>query len=275
MRTGQGQKKIAVIEDMCGYGRCSLTVALPIISAFGIQACPVPTAIFSNHTAFPEHYRTDYTEYMAEYVKPWQKMDLRFDGILSGYLANVGQVRHVMDIIEEFASSDCTVVVDPVMGDEGVIYQCVDSNMKDMMRKLISRADAITPNVTEACALTETEYDAAMSVEKAKELAYRLKDMGPESIVITGLCMGSEIGNLCLIGNEISVIKTHKAGANRCGTGDAFAATVTALLVTGKTMAEAVDAASHFIANAIVKSDELGIDKRNGIAFEAFMSIKV
>lgn len=269
------QKKIAVIEDMCGYGRCSLSAALPIISAFGIQACPIPTAIFSNHTAFPAFYRTDYTDSMADYVKPWNTMKIKFDGILSGYLANTGQVRHVIDIIDKFADRECMVVVDPVMGDDGILYKCVDGKMKTMLRELAGRAQIITPNLTEACALAGVDYDKNMTSGQLFGLGESLKKLGPDNIVITGICMGDDIGNLCISGDKMSMIKIHRTGDNRCGTGDVFAAVITALLVSGMQLEMAVEDAAGFIAKAIERSDELGIDKRNGLAFETFMSIDI
>lgn len=269
-----GQKKIAVIQDMCGFGRCSMTVALPLISAYGIQACPVPTALFSNHTAFDSFYREDLTDRMMDYVEPWKGLKLKFDGIMSGYLANVNQVLHVIEFINQFKKKDTMVVVDPVMGDNGRLYRCIDDAMQDKIRLLITKADVVTPNVTECCAITGTEYSDNMPLEVIRSMGTQLLDMGPEKVVITGIPMKSFIGNLCVTGSGTTLIKRKKTGDTRCGTGDAFTAMLTALLVNRTDFEMAVRKTSAFIARAVAKSDELGIDKKNGIAFEKFMKLE-
>ncbi|MGN0481805.1 MAG: pyridoxamine kinase [Lachnospiraceae bacterium] len=269
-----GQKKVAVIEDMCGFGRCSMTVALPLISAYGIQACPVLTALFSNHTAFDSIYREDLTDGMMDYVKPWKQLGLKFDGIMSGYLANVNQIEHVIEFISEFRKKDTIVVVDPVMGDNGKLYKYIDDTMKDRLRMLVTRADVVTPNVTECCAITGTPYSDSMSMDVIRSMGVKLLDMGPENVVITGIPMKTFIGNLCVTGSGTTLIKRKKTGDTRCGTGDAFTAVLTALLVNGCNLETAVRKTSAFIAKAIARSDRLGIDKRNGIAFEKFMKLE-
>lgn len=269
-----GQKKVAVIEDMCGFGRCSMTVALPLISAYGIQACPVLTALFSNHTAFDSIYREDLTDGMMDYVKPWKQLGLKFDGIMSGYLANVNQIEHVIEFISEFRKKDTIVVVDPVMGDNGKLYKYIDDTMKDRLRMLVTRADVVTPNVTECCAITGTPYSDSMSMDVIRSMGVKLLDMGPENVVITGIPMKTFIGNLCVTGSGATLIKRKKTGDTRCGTGDAFTAVLTALLVNGCNLETAVRKTSAFIAKAIARSDRLGIDKRNGIAFEKFMKLE-
>lgn len=269
-----GQSKIAIIEDMCGYGRCSMTVGLPLIAACGLQACPVPTAIFSNHTAFDSFYRDDLTDRMSDYIKPWKELGLKFEGIMSGYLANVAQVEQVIAFVQSFRKAGTQVVVDPVMGDNGRLYRFIDSAMKAQIRQLVSIADTITPNVTEACALADVEYSEELTLAQLKNIGERLLDMGPANVVITGINMNSYIGNLCVTQASTTLIKRKKTGDNRCGTGDAFTAMLTALLVKGATFEDAVRTTSAFISKAIKKSDELGIDKKNGIAFEAFLNIK-
>ena len=145
------QKKIAVINDFSGFGRCSIAVSLPIISALGIQCCPLPTAIFSNHTGFSSYFWTDFTPHMAEYADEWRKLDLRFDAITSGFLGSLRQIELVKDFFRRFKTPGTLTVVDPVMGDNGALYKTYTPEMAAGMRELVREADILTPNLTEAC----------------------------------------------------------------------------------------------------------------------------
>lgn len=269
-----GQKKVAIIEDMCGFGRCSMTVALPLISAFGIQGCPVPTAIFSNHTAFDSFYREDLTDRMGEYIQPWRTLKLQFNGIMSGYLANTCQVEQVIEFIDAFKQKDTLVVVDPVMGDNGKLYKFIDTTMQERIKKLVTVANVVTPNVTECCAITGNSYSEELKLADIELMGRQILAMGPEKVVITGIAMKSYIGNLCITNQGTTLVRRKKTGDMRCGTGDAFTAMLTALLVSGEDFEVAVKRTSAFIAKAIKRSDELGIDKKNGIAFETFMNLE-
>ena len=134
------QKKIAVINDFCGFGRCSISVSLPIISAMKIQCCPLPTSVFSNHTGYESYYRTDYTEHMNAYMDEWEKLDLHFNGILTGYLASPEQIDIVKYFIERFKRNGTVTVVDPVMGDDGRLYPAYSPILAERMRSESIRA---------------------------------------------------------------------------------------------------------------------------------------
>ena len=134
------QKKIAVINDLSGFGRCSLTVSLPIISYLGVQCCPLPTSILSNHMGYGEYFFDDYTDRMEEYIAKWRKLGLKFEGITSGFLGSVAQIEMVVRFIEEFRSRRTRVIIDPVMGDNGRIYVTYTKEMCDGMKKLIEYA---------------------------------------------------------------------------------------------------------------------------------------
>ena len=142
------QKKIAVINDFCGFGRCSITASLPIISAMGIQCCPLPTAIFSNHTGYESFYRTDYTDHMNGYMDEWKKLDLHFDGILSGYLASPDQIEIVKSFFEKFKKEDTVILIDPVMGDNGRLYPAYSSTLSEKMKELLAGDYRDVPVVT-------------------------------------------------------------------------------------------------------------------------------
>ena len=193
------QKKIAVINDLSGYGRCSLTVAIPVLSAMGIQCCPVPTAILSNHTEFPVYFFDDYTDKMRAYAGKWKELGLTFEGISTGFLGSAEQIAIVMDFVEMFRREDTMVFVDPVMGDHGVRYTTYTEEMCEEMKKLAALADVVTPNVTEACILTDTPYkESGWTRKELLNMAMKLRHMGAEAVVITGVREGDFYTNVVL-----------------------------------------------------------------------------
>lgn len=267
------QKKIAVINDFCGFGRCSISVSLPIISAMKIQCCPLPTSVFSNHTGYESYYRTDYTEHMNAYMDEWEKLDLHFNGILTGYLASPEQIDIVKYFIERFKRNGTVTVVDPVMGDDGRLYPAYSPILAERMRSLVAYADILTPNLTEACILTDTEYREDMREEELFTICKRLSKLGPKRIVISGLeCDGDLENYVYEAGKEPRLVREHKVGACRAGTGDVFSSIIAADAVNGKTLVEAVTHASSFIAKVLRRTVELDIPKADGICFEEFLS---
>ena len=267
------QKKIAVINDFCGFGRCSISVSLPIISAMKIQCCPLPTSIFSNHTGYESYYRTDYTEHMNAYMDEWEKLDLHFNGILTGYLASPEQIDIVKHFIERFKRNGTVTVVDPVMGDDGRLYPAYSPILAERMRSLVSYADILTPNLTEACILTDTEYREDMREEELFTICKRLSKLGPKRIVISGLeCDGDLENYVYEEGKEPRLVREHKVGPCRAGTGDVFSSMIAADAVNGKSLVDAVTHASSFIAKVLRRTVELDIPKADGICFEEFLS---
>ncbi len=268
------QKRMAIIQDMAGYGRCSMSVAIPLVSACGIQACPMPTAVFSNHSAYSDFYCVDLTEHMEEYYRSWQKIGAKFDGVLVGYLASVKQVQVVKAFIEEFKDSSRMIVVDPVMGDNGKLYKRVDSQMKQAMTQLVRMADVITPNVTEAYALAGVPYNDKPTVKELENIASRLLELGPKYVIITSIESQKTIGNLIVSdsGNS-SVVRQKKEAQSRCGAGDAFAALLASYLLKGMDVTDSVRNAGRFVAKAVRRANELQLDRREGIAFEDFLKI--
>ena len=191
------QKKIAAINDYSGFGRCSIAVELPIISALKVQCCPLPTSILSNHTGFESFYFEDFTESMPAYIKEWEKLNLKFDGICTGFLGSHKQIEIVRYFFDIFKTPDNIVVVDPVMGDYGNLYATYTKETCEEMKKLVSYANILTPNLTEACILTGREYNAEYGNEELEIIAKQLSDMGPSKIVITGIVRGAYIANYC------------------------------------------------------------------------------
>ena len=267
------QKKIAVINDFCGFGRCSIAASLPIISAMKIQCCPLPTSIFSNHTGFESFYYTDYTEHMNIYMDEWKKLDLQFEGILTGFLGSVEQIGIVKRFLELFKTEKNITVIDPVMGDYGKLYPTYSPDLAEQMNTLVPYADILTPNLTEACILTGTEYHPDMNENDLFVLCSKLADMGPKKIVVSGLERGDSLENYIFEAGKIpQIILEHKVGPFRSGTGDVFSSIIAADAVNGVEFADSIRHASSFIAKVLRRTIELDLPKTDGICFEEYLT---
>ena len=266
------QKKIAVINDFCGFGRCSIAAALPIISALGIQCCPLPTAIFSNHTGFESFFYTDYTAHMDAYLDEWAKLSLRFSGILSGFLGSPEQIGIVRRFFERFKEADTVAVVDPVMGDYGKLYPTYSPRLAEQMASLVPYADILTPNLTEACILTGMDYRADMDANALYSLCETLSKMGPRKIVISGLERGEDLENFVYeAGRPPIFVRVHKVGPCRSGTGDVFSAIIAADAVNGLELEASVNHAAAFIGKALRRTVALDLPETDGICFEEYL----
>ena len=267
------KKKIALINDFTGFGRCSVAVQLPIISALRVQCCPLPTSVLSNHTGFESFQFTDFTPQMRGYIDEWRKLGLSFSGICTGFLGSAEQIEIVRDFLEEFGGDDTVTVIDPVMGDYGVPYSTYTPEMCSKMKELVKYANILTPNLTEACILLGEKYDSSIKADKVEQYARALSDEGPEKVVITGIQQGSYIANFCYErGGDYHIIRTHKIGTSRSGTGDVFSAIVAADAVNSVPFSTSVRKASSFISRCIKKSIELEIPITDGVCFEEVLS---
>lgn len=274
---GNRQKRIAVINDFSGFGRCSLTVSLPVVSAAGIECCALPTAVFSNHTGYSDYFFDDYTNKMEPYFEKWKKLSLVFDGIYTGFLGSTRQIAIVKEFIRQFKTEGTRVIVDPVMGDHGRLYSTYTQAMCSEMKTLVCLAGILTPNLTEACFLTNTPYrDAPWSRDELTALAKQLCAMGAEKVVITGISRGDELTNFLYEQNEghggsLCTVSGLKVGGERAGTGDVFSSILAADAVNGVDFRESVIRAGRFIAKASKYSDELSVPPQEGICFEPFL----
>lgn len=267
------QRKIAVINDFCGFGRCSIAAALPIISALKLQCCPLPTAIFSDHTGFDSFFCRDFTDAMAAYMDEWEKLDLRFEGILSGFLGSPAQIALVERFFTRFARPGTFVTVDPVMGDYGKLYPTYSPALAENMGALLPYADLITPNLTEACLLTGTPYDPDPDEAFLQTLCEKLAAKGPGEIVISGIARGEDLENFVYeTGKAPFLWKEHKVGPCRSGTGDVFSAILAADRVNGRPLSEAVVHASSFIAKVLRRAVALNLPLTDGLCFEEFLT---
>ena len=266
------QKKIAVINDFCGFGRCSIAVSLPIISAMKLQCCPLPTSIFSNHTGYDSFFYTDFTEHMDAYIDEWKKLGLQFNGILSGFLGSPKQIVIVKRFLETFSDPDNVTVIDPVMGDDGKLYPTYSPILAEKMAELVPFADILTPNLTEACILTGIEFKPDMTESELYYICEKLSNIGPGKIVISGLERGDDLENFVYEkGKDPTVIREHKAGPCRAGTGDVFSSIIAADCVNGVDFSSAVRHATSFISKALRRTVELDLPKADGICFEEFL----
>ncbi len=268
------QKKIAVFNDLSGYGRCSLTAAMPVISALRVQCCPVVTAILSNHAGYPECYMDDYTDRMELYLEPWRKMGFKMDGIMTGFLGSSRQASIVSDFIRDFKQENTFVLVDPTMGDNGHLYSVCDEELIEAMRELIQYADVITPNLTEACALTDTPYkEKGWSRRSLSDLTWKLHLLGAHSVVLTGVIKGKQILNVIHEQGKDPVFHSTKFVSGKYhGTGDVFSAVIGASLVQGVQMEEAVRRAAMFTKKCVEKTAELGASEIDGLCLEECLS---
>lgn len=268
-------KKIAIINDMAGFGRCSMAVALPVISACKVQACPVPTSIFSNHTGFPTHYMKDLTEFMNPYLEGWNQLHLKFDGILCGFLSSIPQMKYINSYLDSSLHNTVSpiIIIDPVMGDHGKAYKTITPDFCLHMKQFIQKASILTPNITEACLLTDTPYkDSQWSETDLIQISEKLHSMGPQKIVITGIKDEIQFCNFIYENNmTYSNYATPIAGASRPGTGDIFASILSALSVRGFNFTTSVQIAADFIATSIKASSDANIPTAEGVIFEMFL----
>lgn len=265
------QKKLAVINDFCGFGRCSIAAALPVISAMHVQCCPLPTAVFSDHTGFESFYRVDFTEHMTPYSAEWEKLSLQFDGIATGYLGSARQIDLVKDFLTRFKTEKTKVLVDPVMGDYGSLYPSFSEELAGRMHELLSYADLLTPNLTEACILAGASFREDFSQQELEALCETLSESGPSSIVVSGIHLGDEIGNFVWSGGKSELLTTKRVGPCRSGTGDVFSAILAADLVNGVPLKASVQKAASFISKTMAYTQKLGVPETDGICFEQYL----
>lgn len=266
------QPKAAVFNDFSGFGRCSIAVALPIISALKVQCCAVPTAIFSNHTGFESFFVEDYTDRLGAYISQWKKLGLGFETVTSGFLGSAEQVSVVEKFIEEFRDEKTTVVIDPVMGDYGKLYPTYTVETARQMKSLVRHADILTPNLTEACILTGEVFRKNPDRPFLERLCLELSENGAKKIVITGLDSGDCMENFIFEKEKgFSCVSVKKSGAQRSGTGDVFASVITGCAARKIDFTRSVEIAAEFVAKAIKRSDELNIPTTDGVCFEEFL----
>lgn len=264
-------KRIITLQDISCVGRCSITVALPVISAMGVECGILPTAVLSTHTMFKNFTCKDLSDQIAPIADAWETEQITFDGIYTGYLASAEQCGQVCDFFDRFATADNLVVVDPAMADNGKLYPAFDTSFPAAMGKVCAKADIILPNITEACLLTGMSYQTTYDEAYIRELLEKLLALGCNTAVLTGVSF--EPGRLGVAyldkaGNSYSYF-THKCPQSYHGTGDLYSSTVVGGLMRGLSLADSVSLAADFVVNCIeaTASDENA--RWYGVSFES------
>lgn len=266
-------KRIAAVHDLSGFGRVSLTVVIPILSSMGFQVCPLPTAVLSSHTQYPQFSILDLTEEMPKIIAEWKKLDIQFDAFYTGYLGSPRQVQIVSDFIDDFRQPDDLVVVDPVLGDNGRLYTNFDESMIREMRRLAAKADVITPNLTELFYLMDKPYKADNTDEELKTYLRLLSDAGPQVVIITSVPVHGESHKTSVyaynrVGDRYWKITCPYLPAHYPGTGDTFTSVITGALLQGDSLPIALDRATQFILQGIRATFGYEYDNREGILLE-------
>lgn len=277
-------KKIAVINDLSGFGKCSLTAAISVIAAMGVQPCPLPTAVLSAQTGYPSYYCDDYTDRMELIYREWEKMRVHFDGICTGFMSGEDQIEKVLEFLDIFYKKDTFLLVDPVMGDNGQGFPFLTSELRSAMKKLALRADIITPNLTELCILTDTDYRMikVMTEEKhlvtvAEQMARNLMAGGTKEVVVTGICYPDEktghkmMGNLVVTKESSSFSTFPFVGESFSGTGDLFAAVIAGGKARGDKLADSMNLAGEMIGLAVKDSVKNEVPRNEGVDYEQYL----
>ncbi len=269
--------RVAAIQDLSGFGRCSMTLVLPALSAMGVQCCPVLTAYLSSHTGgLGSNTFCDLTDQMAPVTAHWQSLGLTFDAILTGFMGSCRQIQLTRDFLAAFRRTGCPAVVDPVMGDGGQLYRTYTPQMRSAMAELARDADVITPNPTEAAALLGVDYqDLALNREAdCRAWAQRLSLDGRRSVVLKSVSLSSEMtGAVCFdrTTGQTELVQAPRAPGRFHGTGDLFAAVLTGALAKGLPLAEGVRRAADFVALCAGRTARLGTPRQEGLDFEPLL----
>lgn len=265
-------KKVATINDLSGVGRCSLTAAIPILAVLGVECCPFPTAILSCQTGFEGFTFVDMTDKMAEYKSSWDRLNLKFDCIYSGFLGSEHQIARVIDMVK--THKEALIVVDPVMGDNGIIYNTYTKKMCEDMKELVSYADIITPNITEAYLLVDRKYDKEkIDKDEIVEIAKEISKSGPKKVIITGIVVDNKIYNFSY-DKEIDkyfFVSSEFANKSYGGTGDIFVSILIGLLLNDHSLQYSIEKATEFIYKVISYTMKQNTDSKEGIIFEKFL----
>lgn len=301
-------KKIAVINDLSGFGRCSLTAAVSVLAAMGVQPCPLPTAILSAQTGYPSYYYDDYTEKMDKIREEWEKMGESFDGIYTGFMSGCRQIRKTLEFLDSFHGGNTFFLADPVMGDNGEKFGFSTDEFQAGMKELVRRADLITPNLTELCLLAGADDGTLwkltgksgaevmdgkgrrglpkpaiparrLVVTAAEELARDVMSIGPSEVVVTGIryldeSSGEEwVGNLTVTEDRAALCEQPYIGESYSGTGDLFASVIAGGKARGDALEDSAALAGKFIAAAVRDAVKNKIPRNEGVEYEKHLGM--
>ena len=275
-RDGAYIPRVAAVHDLCGYGKCSLGVAIPVLSAAGCDVCPVPTGIFSSHTAFPGWYMHDTTEILPDYLAAWKNIGVEIDAVYSGFLGAPEQVDRIRDLYAMYPKA--LRVVDPVMADHGKMYATYTPELCAAMAELAQGADILTPNLTEASIILGKPIGDAWSGEnisddEARNMVDGLLSKGTKTVILKGIqrgdglirnFVGAQDGTFFEVHNELLPYMLH-------GTGDLYCSCLLAAVMAGRTIEEAVRFAGCFVHDAMIVSSQQPEFQARGVSFEPLL----
>lgn len=271
-REGAYIPRIAAVHDLCGYGKCSLGVAIPVLSAAGCDVCPVPTSLFSAHTKFPTFYMHDTTSMLDGYLDAWSEVGIGLDAVYSGFLGSAGQVGAIQRIYADHPQA--LRIVDPVMGDGGAKYPTYTDEMCAAMAALVDGADLLTPNLTEASILTGVDYQGQdVTDEFVRENMRRLLDMGAKNVVIKGISRGDGKIRNYFAGSDVAFeeVAAEQLPYMLHGTGDLYASALLAAVMAGKSLYESVAFAGRLVRDAMVITRDQPDFELRGVSFESVL----
>ena len=278
-------KKIAVINDLSGFGRCSLTAAISVIAAMGVSPCPLPTAILSAQTGYPSYYIDDYTEKMECFRSEWEKMRVRFDGIYTGFVSSEEQIHQIFRFIDTFKTPENFLLVDPVMGDDGNTYAMFSGTLLSLMKDLAMQADIITPNLTELCLLTGAHYEDIIRIDNYSSMLKEITDLSrslcrqsPKHVIVTGIHFTDnngikQMGNLYATKETDTLLSFPYVGGSYSGTGDLFASCLCAGIARGQDIPSIIQTAGKFIELSLTDSVKENINRNDGVTYEKYLSL--
>ena len=292
--------KVAVLNDLAGFGRCSLTAAISVLSAMGVQPCPLPTAVLSAQTGFESYFFQDLTEQMGMITEEWKKSGAQFDGIVTGFMSDHRQIGEgIKNHLDLFHKEGTFLLVDPVLGDNGKRFSVFDGLFQKEMKQLVKRADIVTPNVTELCLLTDYDYDKIQNISETgdrealflevSKAAGRLLDSGVSEVIVTGVLFeeqdaakectvgketgtgGRKVANLTVTREKTTAGISSFIGASYSGTGDLFASVIAGGKARGDRTEDSVRLAGEMIEKAVRESAALGISGKEGAEYEKYL----
>ncbi|MCI1665784.1 MAG: bifunctional hydroxymethylpyrimidine kinase/phosphomethylpyrimidine kinase [Atopobiaceae bacterium] len=271
-RSGSYIPRVAAVHDLCGYGKCSLGVAIPVLSAAGCDVCPVPTSLFSAHTRFPEFYMHDTTDMLSDYLDAWVKEGIELDAVYSGFLGAAEQVASIQRLYREHPKA--LRIVDPVMGDGGQMYPTYTPELCHAMSDLVDGADVLTPNLTEASILTGIDYSGQdVDDDFVGRNIDALLSMGAKSVVLKGIVRGDGLirNYVAVPGGDVEEVSATLLPFMLHGTGDLYASGLLSAIMCGRDLRSAVEFAGGLVTDAMKVTREQPDYEVRGVSFESVL----
>lgn len=262
---------VLLLNDLCSYGKASLTVNIPILSYFGIKVSPLISVLLSNHTAFESFCAFNLTEQLEKIVEELKIRNPKFDAFYVGWIALGKQPDIVIDIINHFKIE--TILVDPILGDNGKLYPSMSNEHVTSMKNIIKYADIVTPNITELAVLLDKDPSKKYNEDEIIEMSRELSNMGPKNVVVTSVAKDDKIGCLCYENAKIITSYYPKIDMSIPGTGDAFGSSLLGYILKGNSIEESVQKATKFVYNAVEMSVKDNDDRLYGISIEKRLNL--